>query len=87
MMFFDFDEIYDVLVEQYVGNQIVSRQSFSAPKEVIVMQFLALCEQAAQEPQPRKVKMSRLQNVCDEITGEERTLALCVEFRNNRWEE
>ena len=87
MMFFDFDEIYDVLVEQYVGNQIVSRQSFSAPKEVIVMQFLALCEQAAQEPQPRKVKMSRLQNVSDENTGEDRTLALCMEFRNNRWEE
>lgn len=87
MMFFDFDVIYDVLVEQYVGNQIVSRQSFSAPKEVIMMQFLALCEQTAQEPQPRKVKMSRLQNVCDEITGEERTLTLYIEFRNNRWEE
>lgn len=86
-MFFDFDVIYDVLVEQYVGNQIVSRQRFSAPKEVIMMQFLALCEQTAQEPQPRKVKMIRLQNVCDEITGEERTLELSMEFRNNRWEE
>ena len=87
MMFIDFDVIYDVLVEQYVGNQIVRRQSFSAPKEVIMIQFMRLCEQTAREPQPRKVKMSRLQNVYDEITGEERTLTFDVEFRNNRWEE
>lgn len=86
-MLFDFDVLYNVLVDQYVGNQIVSRKCFSAPKEVIMMQFLALCEQAAQDPQPRKVKMTRLQNVCDEVTGEERTLELSMEFRNNRWEE
>lgn len=86
-MFFDFGEIYDVLIEQYVGNQVVSRQQMSAPKEVLMVQFVSFCEQAARDPHPRKVKMSRLQNVSDENTGEDRTLALCMEFRNNRWEE
>lgn len=86
-MFFDFDVIYDVLVEQYVGNQIVSRQRFSAPKEVIMMQFMGLCEEAARQPQPIKIKMIRLQTIWDDIAGEEKTLELSMEFRNNRWEE
>ena len=85
-MFFDFDVIYDVLVEQYVGNQIVSRQRFSAPKEVIMMQFMGLCEEAARQPQPIRVKMIRLQTIWDDIAEEEKTLELSMEFRNNRWE-
>lgn len=86
-MFFDFDVLYDVLVEQYVGNQIVSRQRFSAPKEVIMMQFMGLCEEAARQPQPIKIKMIRLQTIWDDFAEEERTLELSMEFRNNRWEE
>lgn len=85
-MFFDFGEIYDVLVEQYVGNQVVSRQQISAPKEVLMMQFMGLCEEAARQPQPIRVKMIRLQTIWDDIAEEEKTLELSMEFRNNRWE-
>lgn len=85
-MFFDFDMIYDVLVEQYVGNQVVSRQQISAPKEVLMMQFMGLCEEAARQPQPIRVKMIRLQTIWDDIAEEEKTLELSMEFRNNRWE-
>lgn len=86
-MFFDFGEIYDVLVEQYVGNQIVSRQSFSAPKEVIMMQFMGLCEKYSRQPQPIKLRMVRYEEEWNQLEQQVKRLEFSIEFRNNKWEE
>ena len=85
-MFFDFDVIYDVLVEQYVGNQIVSRQRFSAPKEVLMMQFMGLCEETSRQPQPIKLRMVRYEEEWNQIEQQVKRLEYSIEFRNNAFE-
>lgn len=57
-MFFDLGETYSVIIEQYIGNTLVSRQQIAAPKEFLMMQFMGLCE-ASRQPQPIKLRMVR----------------------------
>ena len=85
-MFFDFGTTYNVIIEQYIGNQLVSRQQAAAPKEFLMMQFMGLCEDAARQPQPIRLKMIRLQEIWDDINEESRTLELSMEFCNNAFE-
>ena len=54
-MFFDLGETYSVIIEQYIGNALVSCQQTAAPKEFLMMQFMGLCEEAYRQPQPIKL--------------------------------
>lgn len=58
-MFFDLGETYSVVIEQYIGNALVSRRQTAAPKEFLMMQFMGLCEESSRQPQPIKLRMIR----------------------------
>ena len=66
-MFFDLGETYSVIIEQYIGNTLVSRQQTAAPKEFLMMQFMGLCEEASRQPQPIKLRMVRYEEEWNRI--------------------
>lgn len=53
------DDFLEVELNIYVGNQIVQSQRLSGPDQMLAMQFLQLCQQAAQQSDPYKIEMVR----------------------------
>lgn len=53
------DDFLEVELKIYVGNQIVQAQRLSGPDQMLAMQFLQLCQQAAQQSEPYKIEMVR----------------------------
>lgn len=53
------DDFLEVELNIYVGNQIVQSQRLSGPDQMLAMQFLQLCQQAAQQSEPYKIEMVR----------------------------
>lgn len=53
------DDFLEVELNIYVGNQIMQSQRVSGPDQMLAMQFLQLCQQAAQQSDPYKIEMVR----------------------------
>ena len=71
-MFFDLGETYSVIIEQYIGNTLVSRQQTAAPKEFLMMQFMGL-------------RMVRYEEEWNQLEQQVKRLEFSIEFRNNRF--
>ena len=84
---FGFGETYQVIIETYIGNQCIQRQSLNAPEQMLKMQFMGLMQQIAQENRPMRVKMIVPEVIWDEINKEQKVLNNYVEFRNKLMEE
>lgn len=52
-----------------VGNQVVQSQRLSGPDQMLAMQFLQICQQAAQQREPYKVEMIRYEPTYDQFEG------------------
>lgn len=61
------DDFLEVKLNIYVGNQIVQSQRLSGPDQMLAMQFLQLCQQAAQQSEPYKIKMVRTEPTYDQF--------------------
>lgn len=89
-MFFDFDfgfnETYDVIIEVYLGNQLIQKQSLNAPEEILKAQFLGLMQQIAQENRPMRVKMILYDIIWDKYEKKQKEIENYVEFRNKLME-
>ena len=68
-MFFDLEETYSVIIEQYIGNMLVSRQQTAAPKEF----------------QPIKLRMIRYEEEWNQLEQQVKRLEFSIEFRNNKF--
>lgn len=87
-MFFDFGfgETYSVIIETYIGNQCIQKQSLNAPEQVLKMQFMGLMQQIAQENRPMRVKMIVSDVIWDDIEKKQKVLENYVEFKNKLME-
>ena len=63
------DDFLEVKLNIYVGNQIVQSQRLSGPDQMLAMQFLQLCQQAAQQSEPYKIEMVRTELTYDQFEG------------------
>lgn len=83
-MFFDFGfgETYQVIIETYIGNQCVQRQSLNAPEQFLKMQFIGIAQQIVQENRPMRVKMIVSEVIWDEIEKKQKVMNNYVEFKN-----
>ena len=88
-MFFNFGlgETYDVILELFVGNQVVERQKLTGPSFFLQQQFFALMQEVMKYTSPRKIRMSRFEQVWSQIDKEMKILELYIEFQNWREEE
>lgn len=84
-MFFNSGEACSVLIEQYIGNALVSRAQMTEPKEFLMMSFIALCEGASRQPQPIKLRMLRYEEEWNQLEQQVKQLEFSIEFRNNRF--
>lgn len=79
-------EMYSVILEVYIGNQLVKRQQMQAPKEMLMATYMSYVQQIADDSRPMKVKMSRQEYIWDRFENKEKALTCEIEFRNNAWE-
>lgn len=83
---FGFGETYRVIIETYIGNQCIQRQSLNAPEQVLKIQFMGLMQQIAQENRPMCVKMIVYDVIWDEFEKKQKVLENYVEFKNKLME-
>lgn len=80
-------DIYNVILEVYIGEQLVNKQQMQAPKEMLMINFIQLAEQIGNDSRPMKVRMARQESIWDRFEQRERVLTNEIEFRNNAMEE
>lgn len=83
---FGFEETYSVIIETYIGNQCVQRQSLNAPESILKAQFMGLIQQIAQENRPMRVKMIVPEVIWDDIEKKQKVMNNYVEFKNKLME-
>ena len=54
-----------VVIEIYIGNQLVQSQQMTAPRPFLEIQFLRLVQEIQQQSQPMKVIMKRKEIIWD----------------------
>lgn len=84
-MFFDLGETYSVIIEQHIGNELVSRQQRAAPKEFLMIQFMRICDDASRQPRQIKLRMVRYEDEWNQLEQQVKRLEFSIEFRNNRF--
>lgn len=63
------DDFLEVILNIYVGNQVVQSQRLNGPDQMLAMHFLQLCQQAAEQKEPYKVEMIRYEPMYDQFEG------------------
>lgn len=61
------DDFLEVKLNIYVGNQLVQSERLSGPDQLLAMQFLQICQQAAQQKEPYKIEMVRTEPTYDQF--------------------
>ena len=82
MFGFDF-EMYEVIFEIYMGDQLTSRQKMQALKEMLMLTFIDTVNKIKNDKRPMKVKMIRQEVIYDKTEKKQKTMENYVEFRNN----
>lgn len=87
-MFFDFGfgETYQAIIEIYLGNQCIQKQSLNAPEDILKAQFMGLMQQIVNENRPMKCKMILYDVIWDNIEKKQKVLENYVEFKNRLME-
>ena len=89
-MFSSVFETYEVVLETYIEDKLVNKQTMQAPKEFIMIQFVQLMEQVKNDSRPLKIRMTRPEVIWDSFENKQKVLTNEVAFSNNpmvAWEE
>lgn len=90
MHMFEELEIYEATFEVYLEDKLIHNQRQQAPKEILMMQFVQLFQQVAQDKRPMKLKMIVPQVIWNNFENKQKTLYNDTTFSNNAmvaWEE
>ena len=80
-----FGPSYTVVIEIYIGNQLVQSQQMTAPRPFLEMQFLRLVQEIQQQSQPMKAIMKRKENIWDNFEQIQKEVEYNIVAQN--WEE
>lgn len=83
-------DIQEVIFEVYIEDKLTNRQQMSAPKEMLIANFLQTAKQIQADPRPIKIKMIRPYTIWDEFEKKQKTLNNEIELSNSVmtvWEE
>lgn len=83
---FGFGETYQAIIEIYLGNQLIKRESFNAPEIMLKSQFMGLVQQIINEDKPMKCKLIVPEIIWDNYEKKQKVLNNYVEFRNRLME-
>ncbi len=76
-------EMFEATFEVYLEDKLINKQTIQAPKEMLMVQFIQLYQQVAQEKRPMKIRMIVPQIIWDNFENKQKTLDAKVEFSNN----
>lgn len=76
---------YTVVIEIYIGNQLVQSQQMTVPRPFLEMQFLRLIQEIQQQSQPMKVIMKRKEIIWDNFEQIQKEVEYNIVAQN--WEE
>lgn len=74
-----------VIIEIYIGNQLIQSQQMTAPRPFLEMQFLRLVQETQQQSQPMKVIMKRKEIIWDNFEQIQKEVEYNIVAQN--WEE
>jgi hypothetical protein len=82
-MFFNMN-ITPVWLDIYIGNQLVQQQQMTMPDQMLAAQFMQMCKQVANDPQPIHVVMRRYDDVWNQAEGKMEQRECKLEYWNKQ---
>ena len=76
-------EMYKVIFEVYIENQLANRQIMQSPKEMLMINFIQTADQIKDDPRPMKIKMVRQEPSWDNFEKKEIILNYEIEISNH----
>lgn len=83
-MFFNIDNMLDCQFDIYIGNQLVHSQKTSMLKQMIATQFMRMCKQVANDPQPIHVVVRRWEDEWNQLDGKMEQREYKLEYCNKQ---
>lgn len=83
-------ESYDVVFEVYIEDKLTNRQQMSAPKDMLIANFLQTAKQIQNDQRPIKIKMIKPEVIWDSFEQKQNVLNNEIELSNNAmvtWQE
>ena len=74
----------DCELDIYVGNQLVQSQQITMPDQMLAAQFLQICKQASNDPQPIHVVMRRWEDGYDQYEDKVKRHEYKLEYWNKQ---
>ena len=82
-MFFNMN-ITPVQLDIYIGNQLMQSQQIAMPDQMLAAQFMQVCKQAANDPQPIHVVMRRWEDGWNQVDGKMERREYKLEYWNRQ---
>lgn len=76
-------EMYEVIVETYIEDNLVGRQQMQAPKKILMMSFIQNAQKLGNDTRPIKMVMIRQEQFWDNFEQKEKIFNHEVVFSNN----
>ena len=83
-MFFNIGNMLDCQLDIYVGNQLMQSQQIAMPDQMLVAQFMQVCKQVANDPQPIHVVMRRWEDEWNQVDGKMEQREYKLEYWNKQ---
>lgn len=83
-MFFNIGNMLGCQLDIYIGNQLVQSQQITMPDQMLIAQFMQVCKQVANDPQPIHVVMRRLEDGYDQYDGKTKRHEYKLEYWNKQ---
>lgn len=83
-------DIQEVIFEVYIEDKLTNRQQMSAPKDMLIANFIQTAKQIKADQRPIKIKMIRPEVIWDEFEQKQKVLNNEIELSNDAmiaWEE
>ena len=76
-------DIQEVIFEVYIKDTLTNRQQMSAPKDMLIANFLQTAKQIQNDQRPIKIKMIKPEVIWDSFEQKQKTLNNEIELSNN----
>jgi hypothetical protein len=79
----DMFEMHEVIIEVYVGDTLTNRRQMTAPKEMLMANFIQTAKQMKNDSRPLKFKMIVPHVIWDEFEKKQKVLNNGIELSND----
>ena len=82
-MFFNMN-VTPIQLDIYIGNQLVQSSQMTMPDQMLAAQFMQVCKQVANDPQPIHVVMRRWEDEWNQVDGKMEQREYKLEYWNKQ---